>query len=451
MTPPPARASAGRTFVDWFFLAAIAYRFLLTIHARALIEFKDDELTWLIASYRNLHDRLALVAPPSSIGLVHPPFFVYLLSIPELWTTNPVALSLFILCLNACGLVALYVLVRRLFSRSVALATTAVFCSAPWEIVLSRKLWPADVVFPLMAFFLLCFAGYLADGRRRSLYGGFACFALLLQPHQSAWFLLAPFAIYLVFCTPRIRPADLVVALVIGVIFFGTYLFYFTVENRAALPALAQSHFGHIGAEHTPESFRVEWTLFVATGLRFDILLGANAYQAFRAAFPIAAAAERVFQAFVALAGTATVFYIFEAARWLWRSASGAGRMSASEKLIVLLIAFLVGLHVSYMALDMPVWPHYFVITYPTITLLAVLLADRIGRRWPALRVSTNGFLVAIVTANLAFATCFFQFIAQHPNDITGDYKTPYAFRQTHWKAEIRHEIDRIRRQQSSR
>jgi hypothetical protein len=438
----PAQWGATGTYA--FFVAAILYRFGLTCRYSPYVEFKVDEFLWLMAAYRNLHDHLALIGSPSSVGLPQPPFFIYLLSIPVFWTTDPILVSLFIVLVNAGGLVVLYLALRRLFSRDIAIAATALLCTAPWAIIFSRKVWPSDVIVPLMAIFLFFFSAYLRDGRRWTLYAAFAAFDLLLQPNQSAWFLCLPFAVFLALDRLRLAWKDLVAALLIFGLLFGRYIYHFSVVDTSTLPALIRSHFGHLGAQHTPEWFRLQWSVFITTGLHFEFLLGRGGYQRFVEAFPVVTAFLPVFQLYVVLSSAALVYYVWDTARQVWSTWRGRQTMTSQVKVIALLLTFFVGLHVSYMILDMPVWPHYFLVTYPTLALLTVLLADRIRVGRPAWRVWTQAVLGAIVVANMGFMTCFFLFVAHHPGEINGDYGTPYVFKRADWGAQIRHEVQGI-------
>ena len=192
---------------------------LLRIAFLDLIEFKSDEFIAIKLAQENIHQNgIVLKGLKSSTGLYNPPFFIYLISLPVFFTSDPIWVTFFVILLNLLGLALLYFLAKMLFQRNLALIITALFSSAPWAILYSRKIWAQDCLFFFLAAFYLTLFSNIKKYSRAKVYLLFVLLSFTTQLHMSAWFLPFPLLVFFVFFKIKIKPIDLV---------FGIWAIYF--------------------------------------------------------------------------------------------------------------------------------------------------------------------------------------------------------------------------------
>lgn len=115
-----------------------------------LIEFKADEAINLFLASRPLFGH---PMPPggavSSIGVLNPPLFNYILFPFTLLTLDPKIISLLIGIINSLAIGLFFLIVRRYYGLIVAGVAAILFALSPWAILYSRKIWPPDLVIPM--------------------------------------------------------------------------------------------------------------------------------------------------------------------------------------------------------------------------------------------------------------------------------------------------------------
>ncbi|WP_075353023.1 glycosyltransferase family 39 protein [Desulfovibrio sp. DV] len=136
----------------------------------------------------------------------HPPLFYLLLKAFLTLGKNDFIVRL-LPALAGLGCVALVMAVgTRLFSRPVGLAAAALWLAMPQDLWLSRMARP----YSLWLFFYLCalyfLAGFLKDGRLRSIWGLLASAALMVATHYLSFPLLAAMGCCLLLVPPLARP-----------------------------------------------------------------------------------------------------------------------------------------------------------------------------------------------------------------------------------------------------
>ena len=65
-----------------------------------IIEFKADEATALALTAKQLTGALAQTGLVSSVGIFNPPFFIYLLAIPGIFTLDPQVITMSVIAAN---------------------------------------------------------------------------------------------------------------------------------------------------------------------------------------------------------------------------------------------------------------------------------------------------------------------------------------------------------------
>lgn len=157
-----------------------------------LMEFKYDE-AWLhehIARHVAGHE-FATRGITSSFHFASPPLAVYLLSLPVMWSRNPLVCTGFVAVLNALAVGAAYRLGREVAGRRAGIFAALLFAASPWAVVFSRKIWVQDLLPPLSCVALASLVRLERRHRRTDSVTAAAALVLLPQLHMSALPLLA--------------------------------------------------------------------------------------------------------------------------------------------------------------------------------------------------------------------------------------------------------------------
>ncbi|MGQ9676445.1 MAG: hypothetical protein ACUVX1_12355 [Chloroflexota bacterium] len=151
-----------------------------------LVEFKGDEVAVSnLAVMLAERQHLPLVGIPSSVGIANPPAFVYLMTLPYLFTRDPALATGFIGALGILAVLACYYLTREYFGSFAAAVAGLLFAASPWAIMYSRKVWAQDVL-PVFALLLMAtLYAYAVKGRSWQLAPAILLAALLPQIHFS--------------------------------------------------------------------------------------------------------------------------------------------------------------------------------------------------------------------------------------------------------------------------
>lgn len=120
-----------------------------------LIEFKTDEAVNLLLAMRpQLGHGLTPGGTVSSIGILNPPLFNYLLTPIVSINWEPRFVTFVIAMINSAAVAFFFLIIRRYYNLNIALISSILFALSPWAILYSRKIWMQDLLIP---FFLLVF------------------------------------------------------------------------------------------------------------------------------------------------------------------------------------------------------------------------------------------------------------------------------------------------------
>jgi 4-amino-4-deoxy-L-arabinose transferase-like glycosyltransferase len=155
------------------------------------MEFKGDEAGNLfLASALVSGQSFPLVGIMSSIASYTPPFFVYLMAIPVLFSRNPLIAAGFVALLNCAAVGLTYVFCRRYFGQIAAIIAAVFFAVNPWAVFYSRKIWQQDVLPLFVVGFFFSLLAVVCEGRKKHLLSCFACLAAATQLHLSSVYFL---------------------------------------------------------------------------------------------------------------------------------------------------------------------------------------------------------------------------------------------------------------------
>lgn len=414
--------------------AAVAGGIILRFVHLNMMEFKGDELDVLIRAWRNAHGvEFAITSIPSSVGLMNPPFFVWMLSIPAMFTSDPVLVTAFVAAVNVAGLLLLYTFLRRAFSSDAALWTTALLATAPWAIIYSRKLWPQDVMIFFVA--LLYFALFAMMKKYRPWHVYLLSFALaaVTQLHLVAWIMPVILLVFFDIFRVPLRIRDVCGGLMVFAVLYLPYFLYQESLSFSNLLDFLRSSGDSLDAGAILEHF--EWSVAATSGLKFAKHIGDETYALFARQY-----FGSVFAWFFLIYAFGVVISLVALARSAIRDMSCLRRLADIEpghRILLLLLTVYAAIIGVYVFTGAPPYTQYHIIFYPLAPLVLVLGLQRAlaSRFLPP--VFVNILLLLIVFSNISFSAGFLRFLALNPEKIGGGYGVPYELNRSKWERAI--------------
>lgn len=430
-----------------FLWACLAISVFLRLAFPDLIEFKSDEFAGIQLAHDSIHNTFALTGMRSSIGLHNPPFFIYLLSIPVLFTTDPVYVTYFVIALNLAALGLLYCLLGRLFSKNTALIILVLFATGPWGILYSRKIWAQDCLLLFVVLFYIVLASQLQQYRRWNIYLLAVLLALITQLHMSAWPLPFVLIAFLLLFRIRVDARDAIIGMLLILAVYSPYI-YFLADGNVLSMLLSGGSPGPVCDPPGSEWYYVAhcalspawknggWSFIITGGAGFHYVLGKSGLQAMFEAYPV----KYLYPLF-------TVYYLFAAGgliyatRFAWKKLEvfRQGRALAPwEQMLILFVFVYLGIQGAYFLFGVPAYPHYGIVFYPILTIFCVIFFKACfarGNLW--VKRGLTAALALIMVGNLLFTGAFFMFIRYYPEKITGDYGPPYFLTAEDWKRKL--------------
>ena len=218
--------SAGRAFA----LVAVALVTLaggwMRLSRLDLMEFKHDEYTLHALALRNASGDIQLSGVRSSIGIYNPPMAVYILSLPALLSSSPLAVALLPAILGTLAIPLCWLLARMWMSRLPALSATLLFALSPWVALNSRKIWAQDLLPFFTILFFLFLVSWMRRGRVLSLIGAAAMLAVLNQVHYSTLVLWLPAVYALVRGRAFLKVRSLLAAGAVALLLWAPFLVF---------------------------------------------------------------------------------------------------------------------------------------------------------------------------------------------------------------------------------
>lgn len=398
-------------------IAGVVIKFL----ALDAMEFKGDEFkAFALAAAYLQHLSLPQVGLQSSTGLFNPPFFLVLLWPALLIKTDPVFVTGWIVLLNGAGIIGLFIFLRRLGGTMLALQTTAIVATAPWLFVLSRKIWAQDALFPFLILTGWLLVSYARDRRPWKLWGAAIGMALLTQLHMSAFPI--PIAVVLWLAILRIRPRwrDTAIALAIFLILYAPYVSFHVHDGFHNLLQTTTRNAGSIFGQ-------LRWLVGINGAVGLDYVWGSVK----PAAIPswILTAAQSGTWMLGIGAGSGLMFV----AKRIYESSSALRfpqHISDLDRYILLLLCTVFLSFIIFIAFGVPALPFYHLVFVPLIPLLCSSALTSLPQSF---RMIAMLLLVIIVIVFLGLIQSFRTVILDHPDQLHGDYGTPYRNAQEKW------------------
>jgi hypothetical protein len=191
-----------------------------------LIEFKTDEAVNLLLAIRPfLGYELTPGGTVSSIGILNPPLFNYILMPIAAINWDPRFIAFAIGLINSIAIAVFFLIVKKYYSLSIALISSILFALSPWAIIYSRKIWMQDLLIPF--FIIIFFSVHKLIIDKKTVYWiPYALSSLILiQLHQVSLIFVGILTIFLV-KKVKVNLKYALLGLILGLLPLIPYLLY---------------------------------------------------------------------------------------------------------------------------------------------------------------------------------------------------------------------------------
>lgn len=192
-----------------------------------IIEFKTDEaINLLLAAQPRFGNPLPPGGTVSSVGILNPPLFTYLLSPLTFFTLDPRIISFVIAFINVLAIAAFFLLFRKYYGLLTAFISTIFMALSPWMILFSRKIWTQDLILPFTLPFFFSLHKIVIEKKLKywTILTSSAFF--LIQLHQASLLFIGPIFIFLLYKKVTINYKYAGIGILIGLLPFIPYISY---------------------------------------------------------------------------------------------------------------------------------------------------------------------------------------------------------------------------------
>lgn len=390
-----------------FILIVFTAAFLRLYHLDYM-EFKGDESKNSFKALQFAQEGIIpLTTAVGSTGINDPPIFAYLITLPYLFSSNPVFAAGFIALINILGIVLCYHFVKKFYSLRAALIAISLYAVNPWHMLFSRKIWMQNALPPFIIVFLFLLFQTLYNKKKNYIIYTLFTLGLLFQLHLSAAYFLLLTIIILVVSRKEISGKKLGIGVLAFLLTFVPY-FIFQVKNNFIDVYTMLDIMKQESRLHT-EAFTIPFRLVTTSG--FDYSLGADFY-----AFENLICKIPALDILLSVLLLASFLLLF---------------LKRDKKNSVFIVWLVLGL--LYIATNKieTIHVHYFHSFYPLFFILTGILINWLYEKMPGARKYViTGILAILVVYQLAFDLNFLTFIKNN-RCINGDYGTPYAYRES--------------------
>lgn len=369
-----------------------------------LIEFKGDEATNLYLAAQPIFGHpMPYGGTVSSVGVLNPPIFNYMLFPFTLISLDPKVISFMIGLLNSVAIVFLFLLIKKFYDEKLAFIATILLALSPWAIIYSRKIWPQDFI--LFLVIPLLYSVYKIKENNNKYWIIYTSFSLfLIQLHQSGLFFVPLLTLFLILSKVKIDLRFIIIGAIIGLIPLIPYLSYEISNHCPDCKAYQEAK----------KSLNGKFPVVFARPLQilsqgdFQSLLY-NDMAKFAKDFPLAYKLRQIFYLEYLLLPLGLILF--------WKNIK-------KERLFVYLCVFL---PIVYFLSSIVPHMHYFIVILPLLFLfLSYTIYIFITNKNIALKYLGKIILISLTTTSVIFDFSFFSLVGEKKN-ISGDYGTIFS------------------------
>lgn len=350
--------------------AIVALGALLRLRGLEHAQFGRDAAHMLEMADVLLGGEMVLVGIPTSKGVRNPPLAIYVLAALRVVAGSPWAITVATALLNVLAVAMSWWVARVRFGERVAIVTALLFAVSGWAVLYSRAIWQQDFIPPLSVAALGALFAWTADRKPWALAWALALAGAVGQLHLTglAWF--AVIALLAVALRPPVKAAPVAAGIGACALMWAPFLI-----------AMARGETAGPAGKKGPQALFVD---FVGTAVKEA--LGSATHAGMRFEFPtIAEEMGRrlpgVVVLLIALAPWIAAALVIAglAAILPRRDRVSLPRLRVDHDPVKVTLAAWVLVPVAAMvAVGLSTQPHYHIITFPAVWLLAALGAERL-------------------------------------------------------------------------
>ncbi|MFC1465832.1 MAG: glycosyltransferase family 39 protein [Candidatus Brachytrichaceae bacterium NZ_4S206] len=346
--------------IEWLaFILVMALAAFLRLYRLDLIDVRFDEASAPQLALSITRGNWLPVAPFSGSVANHPPVYLYLLTLPYLFTRDFMTIAAYRALLDVAAIALCWWLCRRFFGARVAFVACLLFAVAPWAVQFARRTWLAPM--PLFATLLLF--GLLEAVQRRNPWGWAIAgwgLALSVGSHLAALYLIPVVLVAVWIGRATLRPAPCLIGALPLIALAGVYLSFDAGQEFRNVRGLLGATSGQ--AVVSPDALR--FTLWLSGGTHLSDLTG-GAFPLWRDQTPEALAWIDVMQMALLVAGAGVLTVQLMRRPAIYPAA-----------IVVVLLAWLFLPIALQIRTSRPLQLHYFTAFYPVSFIVMALGLD---------------------------------------------------------------------------
>lgn len=381
-----------------------------------LIEFKSDEaINILLAANPLFGNGFTSGGTVSSLGILNPPIFNYILFPVVLLSLDPRTITLFMALLNVLGIVGFFLLLKRYYGLATALIASLLLSFSPWAVLYSRKIWMQDLLLPFTILLLLSIHKIILEKKSNYWILYTAASLILIQLHQLSIVFISILSIFML-RQAKLNLKYITLGTLIGLLPFIPYII-FEIQNKCPDCFALLSSRDRLNSDYSMKAFIRPLQILGVGDFRY--ILG-NDTLTFAQKFPLAyKAREFLYFEYLLLPLGLVIFTI------------------KNNKLSFLAYTTLLTI-ISYFLLKIESFMHYYIILLPLLFLfLATSFSFFLKSKHIYLKAGSAILLSILLLTSIAFNKSFFDLL-NLAGGTKGDYGATFISKNKDTKERLR-------------
>lgn len=389
----------------WFwsfviFLSAAFFR----IFFLDLIEFKFDEAITLFELNRFYNSPYFMqTGPVQSTGVYNFPLFNYIMIVLSFPIRDAQFLSFIVALINTTSVSFFYIFTRRFYNNFIAILASLILVFSPWSILLSRKIWIPDLIFPFVLISFYSFHKLIFEKNKNSVFFLFFFLSLLFQLHAAgAFFAFATILILVVF--KRLTDYKrILLGIIIG--FIPGVPYFLRQFSSSPFCIDCVSFFNYQKLEKPFDFYNFIRPFQLINGFGFDAILGKD------------------YKEFINNFSFINYIFLFE----LFIITFGIIFILKYKRNFIFLLLYLLLIPLFYFISKIPSYPQYFANLMPVLAVIFALSFNYLFTLSKNVLLKSVVFLLffIFIFTNIIFEISFYKFLSFKQN-INGDYGAIY-------------------------
>lgn len=208
----------------WEIYPIILLAAFLRFYQLPLTEFDADQAI-LFGQPREafLHGLIPATGTVSSIKLVNPPGYFYLVLPLAAFTSNPLVDAFFTALLNVLAVLLTYFFMRRYYGRLAGAIAALLYATTMQDVFFSRFIWQPNLLSFFTVLFMLALFRGAVERRPGWLLAALPLLGLMLQLHTVAIYMTIPLVLTLLLAYKTVRWRDVLIGGFLFAVMFSTY------------------------------------------------------------------------------------------------------------------------------------------------------------------------------------------------------------------------------------